>query len=181
MPRLLAFALGLAWLAAGIVHAAVLDCELNGQSVNPANGSTTAGKTGIMKCVERETRKFSREEEYRDGKAMGYRKSVDFNGNVSVGHYNDQGNRHGEFKQYAPDGTLLSEERYSNSNLIGAQIYYHPNRQVRRRSFSEPPKGTLASIEYNDRGQLSALRCADKPLLGDDRALCGFDGKVAEV
>lgn len=168
-------------LAAGAAHAAVLDCEINGQSVNPANGSTTAGKTGIMKCVERETRKFSREEEYRDGKAVGYRKSVDFSGNVSVGSYNAQGNRDGEFKQYAPDGTLLSEERYANASLTGAQVYYHPNKQVRRRSFSEPPKGTLASIEYNDRGQLMQLRCADKPLLGDDRRLCGFDGKVSEV
>ena len=141
MARLFFALLSAASIAVSVAHAAVLDCELNGQSVNPANGSTTAGKTGIMKCVERETRKFSREEEYRDGKAMGYRKSVDFSGNVSVGHYNEQGNRHGEFKNYAPDGTLVSEERYSNSNLIGAQIYYHPNKQVRRRSFAEPPRG----------------------------------------
>ena len=29
---------------------AVQDCELNGQHVNPANGHTTAGKSGLMRC-----------------------------------------------------------------------------------------------------------------------------------
>jgi antitoxin component YwqK of YwqJK toxin-antitoxin module len=160
---------------------AVQDCEMNGQHVNPANGSTYAGKTGIMKCIDRDTRKLVREQEYRDGRAVGYRKSIDFSGKTSVGNYNAQGNRDGEAKEYDADGTLLAEERYANGSMIGIQTYYHKNKQLRRRSFSEPGKGSLASIEYNDRGQLTQLRCADKPLLGDDRALCGFAGKVAEV
>jgi len=167
-------------LAAG-AHAAVLDCHIDGHPVNPSNGSTYAGKTGIMKCVDRETRNFVREEEYRSGKAIGYRKSVDFQGNTSVGHYNEQGNRDGEFKLYDKNGTLVSDERYANSDLTGLQTYYHPNKQVRRRSFNEPRKGSLASIEYNDRGQVTQVRCAEKPILGDDRALCGFEGKVSDV
>jgi antitoxin component YwqK of YwqJK toxin-antitoxin module len=179
MLRLLAIAA--ASLAVSLAQAAVLDCELNGESVNPSHGGTTAGKTGIMKCVDRETRKFVREEEFRDGKRIGYRKSVDYKGNVTVGGYNEQGNRDGEFRQYAPDGTLLSEERYSNADATGLQVFYHPNRQVRRRTFAEPRKGTLASVEYNDQGQLTQLRCAEKPLIGEDRALCGFEGKVSEV
>ena len=158
-----------------------MDCELNGQHVNLDNGSTTAGKSGIVKCVDRESRKPMREEEYRNGRAIGYRKSVDFSGNTSVGNYNEQGNRDGELKQYAPDGTLIAEERYANGATVGVQTYYHPNKQVKRRSFSEPGKGSVASVDYNDRGQLTQLKCADKPLLGDDRGLCGFDGRLAEV
>ena len=46
-------AAGLA-LAAHAAHA-VQDCELNGQSVNPANGHTTAGKTGLMRCQDADT------------------------------------------------------------------------------------------------------------------------------
>lgn len=42
---------------------AVQDCEMNGQHVNPSNGSTTAGKTGIMKCRDRDSGKLVREEE----------------------------------------------------------------------------------------------------------------------
>jgi hypothetical protein len=34
---------------------AVQDCELNGEHVNPANDHTTEGKTGIMKCRERDS------------------------------------------------------------------------------------------------------------------------------
>jgi len=171
----------LAFAAATAAGAAVLDCEIDGQHVNPANGSTTRGKTGIMKCVDRETRKLVREEEYRDGKAVGYRKSVDFQGRTSVGSYNAQGNRDGDFKQYDAHGTLIAEERYANGSQIGVQTYFHPNGQVRRRTFSEPGKQARASIEYNDRGELMRLRCADKPLLEGDRPLCGFDGRVSEV
>ena len=31
---------------------AVQACELNGEHVNPSNGNTTAGKTGLMRCRE---------------------------------------------------------------------------------------------------------------------------------
>ena len=34
---------------------AVQDCELNGEHVNPANGYTTEGKTGMMKLPERDS------------------------------------------------------------------------------------------------------------------------------
>ena len=162
-------------------HAAVLDCELNGESVNPSNGSAYAGKTGIMKCVDRETRKFVREEEYRDGRAVGYRKFVDYQGITHVASYNGKGNRDGEAKQYNAEGTLIADERYVNGSNAGLQTYYYPNRQVRRRSFSEPPKGALASVEYNEQGQVTQLRCGDRPLLGEDRTLCGFDGRASEV
>ena len=175
------FVLGAALFALSTAAHAVQDCEMNGQHVNPANGSTTAGKSGIMKCRDRDSGKLVRETEYQSGRAVGYRKSIDLNGAVSVGSYNEKGNREGEFKQYDPAGKLLSEERYVNSDLIGVQTYYYPSGQLKRRSIHEPRKGALASLEYNDRGQLTDLRCADKPLLGDDRALCGFDGKASEV
>lgn len=179
-------ALRVVWLASMCLplapaNAAVLDCELNGESVNPSNGSTTRGKTGIMKCVDRETRKFVREEEFRNGEPIGHRKSVDYTGKTSVGNYNAQRNRDGDYKELDAEGNLLTEERYANGSLAGMQVYYYKNKQVKRRSFSEPGKGSLASIEYNERGQIMQLRCADKLLLGDDRAPCGFEGRPAEV
>jgi antitoxin component YwqK of YwqJK toxin-antitoxin module len=181
MTGLASAALMVLCFVAGSAHAAVYDCEMNGEHVNPANGSSYAGKTGIMKCVDRDTKKLVRETEYRNGRAIGYRKSIDFQGNTSIGNYNEQGNRDGEAKQYDAEGKLVSEERYANGSTVGVQTYYHKNGQVRRRSFSEPRKGSLASIEYNDQGQLMQLRCADRPLLGDDRGLCGFDGNASDV
>ena len=163
-------------LLAAPAHA-VQDCEMNGQHVNPANGSTYAGKSGIMKCRDRDSGKLVREEEYRNGRAIGYRKFIDFSGKTSVGSYNENGNRHGDFKELDPNGVLLSEEHYVNGQNAGVQTHFHRNGQVRRRSFAEPGKSSsVASLEYNDRGELSQIRCADRPLLGDDRKLCGFDG-----
>lgn len=163
------------------VRAAVYDCEMDGAHVNPANGSTTAGRTGIMKCVDRESRKLVREDEYRNGRAVGHRKFVDYRGNVSVWTVNEQGNREGETRRYDAEGNLLAEERYANGSATGLQVYYHKSGTVQRRVYHEPGKGRRASVEYNDRGELMRLSCADEPLLGDDRELCGFHGRPSEV
>ena len=153
---------------------AVQDCEINGQHVNPANGGTTEGKTGIMKCRDRDTGKLVREEEYRNGRSIGYRKFIEFSGDTIIANYNEKGNRDGESKRFDPSGTLLAHERYVDGSTAGTQTYFHKNSQVKRRSFDERGRA-LASIEYNEKGQLSELRCADKPLLQEDRKLCGFD------
>ena len=79
-------ALALAFPAAAL---AVQDCEINGQNVNPANGGTTEGKTGIMKCRDRDTGKVFREEEYRNGRPIGYRKFIEFSGDSIVASYNE--------------------------------------------------------------------------------------------
>lgn len=162
-------------------NAALYDCGMNGDHVNPANASTTAGKSGIMKCVDRASRKLVREQEYRNGRAMGHRKFVDHQGRVSIWNVNEQGNRDGEAMKYDAEGNLLSEERYANGRNTGLQVYYHKNGNVRRRTYYGSGKGRRASVEYNDRGELMRLACADEPLLGDDRVLCGFDGKVSAV
>lgn len=146
---------------------AVQDCEINGQHVNPANGGTTEGKTGIMKCLDRDTGKLVREEEYRNGRSIGYRKFIDTSGDTIVSHYNERGNRDGELKRYDAAGTLLAHERYVNGSTAGPQTHFHKNSQVKRRSFDEQGRA-LASIEYNERGQLTELQCADKPLLEED-------------
>lgn len=153
---------------------AVQDCEINGQHVNPANGSTTEGKTGIMKCRHRDSGKLVREEEYRNGRPVGYRKFIEFSGDTIVANYNERGNRDGESKRSDATGTLLAHERYVDGSTAGVQTYFHKNSRVKRRSFDERGR-SLASIEYNEKGQLTELRCADKPLLQEDRKLCGFD------
>ena len=50
---------------------AVQVCELNGASVNPNNGSTTAGKSGLMRCREGDAGPVVREQELRNGVFMG--------------------------------------------------------------------------------------------------------------
>jgi hypothetical protein len=50
---------------------AVQVCELDGQHVNPSNGATTAGKTGLMRCREGEGGLVVREQELQQGKFIG--------------------------------------------------------------------------------------------------------------
>ena len=50
---------------------AVQDCEFNGQHINTNNGAETAGKTGMVRCKDRDSGKTEREYELRDGKSIG--------------------------------------------------------------------------------------------------------------
>ena len=58
------------WCISASSHA-VQVCELNGQSVNPSNGSTTTGKTGLMRCRDGEGGPVVREQELQNGVFMG--------------------------------------------------------------------------------------------------------------
>ena len=74
---------------------AVQVCEIGGQSVNPSNGSTTQGKTGLMRCREADGGPVVREQELKNGVFMGivrYFKEGVLEREYSV---NEKGNREG--------------------------------------------------------------------------------------
>ena len=56
---------------AAVPALAVESCELNGAHVNPNNGNTTAGKSGLMRCRDGEGGPVVREQELRGGVFMG--------------------------------------------------------------------------------------------------------------
>lgn len=162
---------------------AVLDCDLNGESVNPANGHTTANKTGIMRCRERDSGQLQREQELRDGRFVGlvrYYKEGRLEKEFSV---NEQGNRDGRSREFSTvTGKAIREETVRNGTVVGLARSFHPDGQAKRISFRDDAGKELAAVEYNERGQLRDLRCDDRPRLGkdaDEAALCGFGGKPA--
>jgi len=166
---------------------AVQDCELNGESVNPNHGGTTAGKTGIMRCKDRDSGQLVREQELQGGKFMGlvrYYKDGKLQRDHSV---NERGNQHGRAREFAPDGQVLRDSTYDNGNLTGLARSFYANGQVRRITFyqlRESSGDELAYAEFNERGQLQALRCGDKALLAapaDDARWCGFSGSASQV
>lgn len=177
--RALAAALLLA-LAGGSAHA-VQDCELNGERVNPANGNTTQGKTGVMRCKDRDSGELQREQELRNGVFMGAVRYYD-RGKLAKEHsVNAQGNLHGRAREFYPDGQLLREATYDDGRELGLVRSFHPNGQLRRVAFYTEPGGERASAEFTPTGQLAALRCADKAVLApaaDDARLCGFSGSA---
>jgi len=180
-----AAALALPWLlAAGAAHAAVLDCELNGRSVNPADGGSTAGKTGLMRCKDRGTGELQREQQLQNGVFMGLVRFYE-KGKLAREHtLNAAGNIHGPAREFAPNGQVLREAVYDDGQERGLVRSFHPGGTLRRATFY-PNIGTdRAFAEFTERGQLSALRCGEAPVLApavDDAKLCGFIGGPSQV
>ncbi|WP_225782592.1 toxin-antitoxin system YwqK family antitoxin [Xenophilus sp. Marseille-Q4582] len=168
-------------VAAGLAAPAfaVQDCELNGEPVNPANGHTTAGKTGLMRCKERDTGELRREQELQNGRFMGLVRFYDKGRLVKEHSVNEKGNMEGRAREFLASGQLLREATYANGRPVGLMRSFHPNGQLRRVSFHEEPGGERAVAEFNERGQLAELRCADRAVLApalDDARLCGHTG-----
>ena len=137
---------------------------MNGQTINPANGHTTQGKSGIMRCRDRDNGQLQREEELRDGKFIGlvrfYKDGKRFSEHV----VNEQGNRDGLFREFLPDGQVMREATYRNGKLIGISRSWYQSGRLKRVDFQGDNRKE-AVVEYNTRGQLKELKCADRPML----------------
>lgn len=162
---------------------AVQDCKLNGQDVNPNNGNTTAGKTGMMRCVDRDSGAIQREQEIKNGVYMGLTRYYDRAVLTKEYSTNERGNHHGLAREFAKDGkTVIREATYDNGSEVGLVRTWTDEGKPER--FTWYDKGEKASAELNDAGKLSRLRCGDKPLLApgvDDAKFCGFNGSSSKV
>jgi antitoxin component YwqK of YwqJK toxin-antitoxin module len=179
-----ALAAGLWLLAPGAVQAAVLDCELNGRSVNPSDGGSTAGKTGLMRCRHRDTGELQREQQLQNGVFMGLVRFYE-KGKLAREHIvNAAGNIHGPAREFAPNGRVVREAVYDDGQERGLVRSFYPGGQLRRATFY-PTLGTdRPFVEFTERGQLSGLRCGEAPMLApavDDAKLCGFVGGPSQV
>ena len=165
---------------------AVQDCELNGEHVNPANGYTTEGKTGMMKCRERDSGVLVREQELRAGKFVGLVRYYNREGKLEREYsVNEKGNRDGLAREFFPDGRVMREETNRNGSTVGISRAWHANGALKRIAVrSDDGRSEIAEAEFNDRGQLRELRCADRPVMGkdaDDKAWCGHGAREPVV
>ena len=177
---------GLAILLLG-AHGAALaaqDCEINGVAVNPANVSTTAGKTGLMRCRDRDTRELVREQQIQSGTFTGLVRLYEKGRLAKEYGVNATGDLEGRAREFAPNGQVLRDATYDDGHESGLARSFYPSGHVRRVSFFADATGERAWVEFTERGQLSALRCGDKPVLApsaDDGRLCGFGGMPSQV
>src|SRR5688500_11655155 len=89
---------------------AVQDCELNGQSVNQANGNTTAGKTGLMRCKDRDSGELMREQQLQNGVFMGMVRYYEQGKLLKEHSVNARGNMEGPAREFSPaTGRVLRE------------------------------------------------------------------------
>ncbi|QTN21409.1 hypothetical protein HZ992_14570 [Rhizobacter sp. AJA081-3] len=175
-------------LALPLASHAVQVCDLDGEHVNPANGHTTAGKTGLMRCRDGDSRVLQREQELKDGKFVGivrfYKNGV-LERDYSV---NERGNREGLSREYAATpgakNPLLHEETMRNSRTVGLTRSWYASGTLRRTAFHGDDGHEQAMAEFNEGGQLAELRCGPTALLApaaDDAAWCGHRGGTATV
>lgn len=155
------------------------ECKIGNEVVNPSNGGTTRGKTGMMRCVDKDTAAVLREQEWRDGRVVGVQRYYERGKLVQEFSVNERGNKHGLAREFAPSGVVVSESTYDNGVTVGLSRTYYASGQLNRVGFYGKSGRELAYVSFNSAGKLAALHCADEPLLGptaDDKRYCGFDG-----
>ena len=187
IPRPAAVVAPLALLCATLAHAQ-LDCELNGHGVNPDNGSSIAGKTGLLRCKDRSSGELQRESQIQNGVAMGLVRIYEKGRLAKEQSVNAKGNLQGRAREFSPTGRVLRDATYDDGQERGLVRSFYPDGKLRRAIFypnSDAGGGNeRASVEFTEHGQLSALRCADAPVLApvvDDAKLCGFSGGPSQV
>ena len=163
-------------------------CEINGQSVNPDNGHTTAGKTVLMKCRNGEGGPLVREQEIQNGVFMGivrYYKEGALEREYSV---NEKGNRDGRSREFAAtagsNNPVLREETLRNSTTVGIARTWYASGQLKRVTFHNDEGRGEASAEFTADGKLTELRCAGRAQLAphaNDAQWCGHGGNAAPV
>ena len=168
---------------------AVQSCELNGERVNPNNGGTTQGKGGLMRCRDDDGGPVVREQELQNGVFMGavrYFKNGALERDYRV---NARGNRDGLAREYAVAAfgarpALVREETLRDGSTVGLVRTWYPGGILKRLAFHGDDGAEQASVEFNEQGQPSGLRCASRPVLGsdfDDGKACGHGSGVSNV
>ena len=173
---------GVALLVATSPAYAILTCDLDGQPVNPNNGSTTAGRSGLMRCRDADTGSVQREQELKNGVFMGVERFFEKGELVKERRVNEKGNGDGPSREWTiVDGkrVLVREATERNGSTVGLVRAWNRTGSRDRLTWYGDDGREEASVEFNADGKPSGLRCATRPVFGsdfDDRTACGFAG-----
>lgn len=160
----------LGFILAGEAFSAPQSCTLNGDPVNPNHGGTTAGKTGMVICKD-EDGKLLREYELRDGKEIGKRVRIDYQGNREEYSVNEKGNMDGMKKVFNKEGKLIYEGKYSNSDGVGVHRSWYDNGVIKSVHYENK-----MSIDFTKEGEAYNLHCdREESYTKEDKELCGWD------
>ncbi|PCH61667.1 MAG: hypothetical protein COC05_00535 [Gammaproteobacteria bacterium] len=164
---------------------AVDDCELNGKPIDTGNGKTTEGKSGLIRCIDRDSGELRREEELLNGSFEGVVRYFRAGKLQSEFSQTKIGNKHGLYREFE-SGQLVKEQMYNNGSTEGLSRYWSLDGKLKRVTFSgkERRGEVVAYAEWADNGLLYELQCGPKPVLKpefDDEKYCGHSGKPGTV
>ncbi len=184
LPNFLRPVLGIALLTlTAQAYALGNDCNVDGKHINLDNGASTANLTGIVKCVEKDTGKPSREIPYVKGKLHGTEKSVSWmDGKTTLTEYRE-GKKHGTTRVYAKKGTLESETKYENDQETGPSRSFYPSGKIKRETEFADGKNERSmaiSREFSEDGKLIGLRAGNGSGLGmPGRKYANYSGRLS--
>ena len=177
-------ALGAAFLASTSAALAVQDCEFNGKSINTNNGAETAGKSGMVRCKDRDSGMVEREYELRNGDSVGLSRYFR-NGKLAKEFtITANGPHEGLEREWAANGQLVLEFTNVKGNARGLRRSWYEDGSPKAVEWVADTERDGASAQFTPGKQLAGLRCGPKPLLAphlDDAALCGFGGSASTV
>ncbi|KRC11941.1 hypothetical protein ASE11_00165 [Hydrogenophaga sp. Root209] len=159
---------------------AIPRCELNGESVSPYNGNTTAGKSGLMRCVNDDGQVRRLDQTLRDGRIHGPVVMELADGERREYSVNERGNRDGLARTFDGKGTLRKEENLEDGSAVGVQKNYAEAGHLQELHFAAGRR-TVLTIGYLADGRLTELRCAAVTLVPQDREVCGHAGRASDV
>jgi len=176
--------LGAALLGSTAGALAVQDCELDGKSINTNNGAETAGKSGMVRCKDRDSGLMEREYELRNGDAVGLSRYFR-NGKLAKEFtITANGPHEGLEREWAPNGQLVLEYTNVKGNARGLRRSWYEDGNPKAVEWLADNEREGASAQFTPGKQLASLRCGPKPLLAphvNDAALCGFGGSASTV
>lgn len=159
---------------------AIPRCELNGESVSPYNGNTTAGKSGLMRCVNDDGQVRRLDQTLRDGRIHGPVVMELADGERREYSVNERGNRDGLARTFDGKGTLRKEENLEDGSAVGVQKNFAEAGHLQELHFAAGRR-TVLTIAWLADGRLTELRCAAVTLVPQDREVCGHAGRASEV
>lgn len=164
--------LGCLLLSPSLAHAET--CSLNGKPVRLDDGSTTAGKTGIVICQQ--DGKLWRKFEYKNGKQSGYTYFANGNGGYEEFYTDALGNKDGPQKKYSKNGKLIMSSTYKNGSYFGLFQDFFDDGKPRTYSWYEKANTSPSmEIEYHQDGSFRSVLCGKHPFTDVDKEICGFN------
>lgn len=165
----------LSFFIAASSEAVVLSCNFNGELIDLTKKNALQGKTGTVSCADKEGNPM-RVYEVQNGKEIGKYMFIDVKGNRHEFTKNASGKMHGEKKEYYKNGSLASEETYSNGVRVGLlrKFFDNGNPQVVLYSY-EGPRVTF-SVDYRKDGTVRKLICGKDSNTIEFSDICGWNG-----
>ncbi len=136
---------------------ALEDCKLGEQPISLDNGATTAGITGTVRCVDRDTKKESHTVAFRNGQQHGWETRRWADGRGIEQEYRD-GKRHGGFKRIE-EGRLVETSHYVDDHEEGESLRFYPDGKVSRRVERKPEDAKSTYADYDPQGRLTSAGC----------------------